>query len=157
MSKIFWILFLVTTNCGMQEIVDSKQEKKTGQWLWISSISTQCSVILLHVGVKIRPSSRTQYILLILFVYKLWSTISPIFMQWSVILFHAGGKTGHQGSARRSVVSTLGCQPSSPGSIPRRTESVTITLSRHLCASPHVGHTRRIRPVLKYRITNLEA
>ena len=42
-------------------------------------------------------------------------------------------------------------------SIPGRTKSVTITLSRHLCASPHVGHTRRIRSVLKYRITDLEA
>ena len=36
-------------------------------------------------------------------------------------------------------------------------QSVTITLSRHLYASPHVGHARRIRQVLKYRITDLEA
>ena len=37
------------------------------------------------------------------------------------------------------------------------TKSVTVTLSRHICASPHVGDARRIRPVLEYRITDLEA
>ena len=56
-----------------------------------------------------------------------------------------------------AVVSALGSQPSGPGSISGQTESVTITLSRHLYASPLVGHARRIRPVLKYRITDLEA
>ena len=48
----------------------------------------------------------------------------------------------------------LGFQPSGPGSIPGRTKSVMITLSRHLCASPNVGHARRSRPVLNYRITD---
>ena len=63
----------------------------------------------------------------------------------------------NQGSAHSSVFSVLGSQPSGPGSIPGQSESVMITLSRHLYASPHVGHARRIRPVLKYRITDLEA
>ena len=34
---------------------------------------------------------------------------------------------------------------------------LTIVLSGHFCASLHVGHARRIRPVFKYRITDLEA
>ena len=61
------------------------------------------------------------------------------------------------------VVGVLGSQPSEPdpGSIAGwtdlLTESVTVTLSRHFCASLHVGHARKIRPVLKYRITDLEA
>ena len=37
------------------------------------------------------------------------------------------------------------------------TESVTVTLSRHFCASLHVGHARSIRPVFDYRITGVEA
>ena len=56
---------------------------------------------------------------------------------------------------------TLGSQLSGPGLIPGwtdlPTESVMVTLSRHFCASPHVGHARKISPVLKYRITDLEA
>ena len=55
------------------------------------------------------------------------------------------------------MASALGFQPSGLGTIPGQTESVTITLSRYLCASPHVGHARKIRPVSKYRITDLEA
>ena len=66
-----------------------------------------------------------------------------------------------EASRLSEVVSALGSQPSDPGSISgctdSSTESVTITLSRHFCASLHVGHARRIRPVLKYRITDLEA
>ena len=57
-----------------------------------------------------------------------------------------------KGSARSSVVSVLG-----PGSIPGQSESVMITFSRHLCAGPNMGHARRIRPVLKYSITDLKA
>ena len=34
------------------------------------------------------------------------------------------------------------------------TESVTVKLSRHFYTSPHVGHARRSRPVLDYRITD---
>ena len=51
--------------------------------------------------------------------------------------------------------------PSGPGLLPSLTdlltESVTVMLSRHFFVSPHVGHARRIRPVLKYRITDLKA
>ena len=32
-----------------------------------------------------------------------------------------------------------------------------VVLLRHFCASPHVGHARRVRPIFNYRITDLEA
>jgi len=34
---------------------------------------------------------------------------------------------------------------------------VRVVLSGHFCASLHVGHARRIRPVFDHRITDLEA
>ena len=42
--------------------------------------------------------------------------------------------------------------PLSPGN-----GDLRAVLSGHLCASLHVGHARRIRPVFDYRITDLEA
>ena len=43
-------------------------------------------------------------------------------------------------------------QPFEPGEWGPR-----VVLSGHFCASLHVGHARRIRPVFNYRITDLEA
>ena len=41
---------------------------------------------------------------------------------------------------------------STAGDLP--TKNVTVTHSRDFCASPHVGHERRSRPVFNYRITD---
>ena len=43
-------------------------------------------------------------------------------------------------------------QPFEPGEWGMR-----VVLSGHFCASLHVGHARRIRPVFNYRITDMEA
>ena len=56
--------------------------------------------------------------------------ISGCKMPMRIVFLYIPGR----GSARSSVVSALGSQLSGPGSIPGRTERVTITLSRHLCA-----------------------
>ena len=42
--------------------------------------------------------------------------------------------------------------PLSPGN-----RGLRVVLSRHFCASLHVGHARSIRPVFDYRITGVEA
>ena len=42
--------------------------------------------------------------------------------------------------------------PLSPGN-----RGLKVVLSRHFCASLHVGHARSIRPVFDYRITGVEA
>ena len=38
-----------------------------------------------------------------------------------------------------------------------RNRGLRVVLSKHFCASLHVGHARRIRLVFDYRITDLEA
>ena len=51
----------------------------------------------------------------------------------------------------RLVTDARNQQPFEPGGWGLR-----VVLGRHFCASPHVGHARRIRLVFNYRITDLE-
>ena len=53
---------------------------------------------------------------------------------------------------RKLVTDARYQQPFEPGDWGLR-----VVLSGHFCASLHVGHARRIRPVFDYRITDLEA
>ena len=69
----------------------------------------------------------------------------------SILLFRRrAGSSPTRGG--RLVADARDQQPFEPGEWGLR-----VVLSGHFCASLHVGHARRIRPVFNYRITDLEA